>query len=150
MANLLTQNNDHSATADVLGAALDAPFGGNTGDGPVSLELGSHLVPLCVALLESKHASYQDVALRFSRRVLFAFEPVLAGAKSFMEGIALSGRRRGIGVDMAQEERIARAATTRVALLSQRDALVGIAQRSKNTDLALKAREMLGALERLG
>ena len=79
-----------------------------------------------------------------------AFEPVLAGAKSFMEGIALSGRRRGIGVDMAQEERIARAATTRVALLSQRDALVGIAQRSKNTDLALKAREMLGALERLG
>ena len=108
------------------------------------------MVPLCVALLESKHASYQDVALRFSRRVLFAFEPALAGAKSFMEGTALSGRRRGIGVDMAQEERIARAATTRVALLSQRDALVGIAQRSENTDLALKAREMLGALERLG
>lgn len=148
VSSFLANSGDHSALSDVLRSALEAPYGGIVGDGAVTLDLAANLVPLCGVLLNSPHSHYQDVALRFSRRVLFAFEPVLIGAKQNSSSNGNRRARGGIGVDLAGEERIARAATTRVALLGQRDALVAI-EGGMNNDLAVKAREMLGAMERL-
>jgi hypothetical protein len=131
----------------VLAAALEAPHGGIAGDGAVTLELASALVPLATPLLRSPHAPYADVALRFSRRVAHAFEPALAGAKAHAAAEKSGGRKRGIGVDLAGEERVARATATRGALLGQVDALEGLAVAGEG-DLGVRARELLGALER--
>ena len=147
-AEALAAADDLSATRDVLAAALEAPHGGIAGDGAVTLELASALVPLATPLLRSPHAPYADVALRFSRRVAHAFEPALAGAKAHAaERERSGGRRRGIGVDLAGEERVARATATRGALLGQVDALESLAVAAEG-DMALRARELLGALER--
>ena len=147
-AAALAAADDLSATRDVLAAALEAPHGGIAGDGAVTLELASALVPLATPLLRSPHAPYADVALRFSRRVAHAFEPALAGAKAHAaERERSGGRRRGIGVDLAGEERVARATATRGALLGQVDALESLAVAAEG-DMALRARELLGALER--
>jgi hypothetical protein len=50
-------------------------------------------------------------------------------------------------VDLAGEERVARATATRGALLGQVDALEGLAVAGEG-DLGVRARELLGALER--
>ena len=114
----------------------------------MTLELASALVPLATSLLQSPHEPYADVALRFSRRVVHAFEPALAGAKAQAAEQEESGdRRRGIGVDLAGEERVARATATRNALLGQIHALESVALAAEG-DLAVRARELLGALER--
>ena len=147
-AAALAAADDLSATHDVLAAALEAPHGGIAGDGAVTLELASALVPLATSLLQSPHEPYADVALRFSRRVVHAFEPALAGAKAQAAEQEESGdRRRGIGVDLAGEERVARATATRSALLGQIHALESMALAAEG-DLAVRARELLGALER--
>ena len=148
VAAALAAADDLSATCDVLAAALEAPHGGIAGDGAVTLELASALVALATPLLRSPHAPYADVALRFSRRVAHAFEPALEGAKAHAaEREKNGGRRRGIGVDLAGEERVARATATRGALLGQVDALEGLTLAAEG-DLAVRARELLGALER--
>ena len=146
-AAALAAADDLSATRDVLAAALEAPHGGIAGDGAVTLELASALVPLATPLLRSPHQPYADVALRFSRRVAHAFEPALLGAKAFAAAEKSLGRKRGIGVDLAGEERVARATATRGALLGQVDALEGLAVAAEG-DLGVRARELLGALER--
>ena len=50
-------------------------------------------------------------------------------------------------MDLAGEERVARATATRGALLGQVDALESLAVAAEG-DMALRARELLGALER--
>jgi katanin p80 WD40 repeat-containing subunit B1 len=145
----LFEANDPSATFDVLSATLEAPHGGIAGDGAITLEIASRFVSLAGPLLRSKHHAYVDCALRFARRVCFAFEPALVGSKRREARAAAPAR--GIGVDVAGEERAERASNAREALLSQRDAIERLAVSSDafGEDVSVKARELLDALERL-
>ena len=137
-AAALTRAEDDSAVVDVCRAALESRTATNPGGDALTLELAAALVPLAAPLLRSPHVAHADAALRFSRLVAGAFGDAMRGAAS------PAGR---LGVDLAGEERAARAGTARRALLGERDALKEIV--AEGGELAPRARELLGVLDAL-
>jgi katanin p80 WD40 repeat-containing subunit B1 len=101
------------------------------------------LLPLTVPLLQSPHGRYVDVALRFSRKVIGSFMPLLQQAPDAHEALA----RGGIGVDLVGEERAARAGVTRAALLGVKSQLLALA--AGGGELAPRARELVGLIDQL-
>ena len=137
-AAALTRAGDDSAVVDVCRGALESRTATNPGGDALTLELAAALVPLAAPLLRSPHVAHADAALRFSRLVAGAFGDAMRGAAS------PTGR---LGVDLAGEERAARAGTARRALLGERDALEEIV--AEGGELAPRARELLGVLDAL-
>lgn len=137
-AAALTRAGDDSAVVDVCRGALESRTATNPGGDALTLELAAALVPLAAPLLRSPHVAHADAALRFSRLVAGAFGDAMRGAAS------PTGR---LGVDLAGEERAARAGTARRALLGERDALEEIV--AEGGELAPRARELLGLLDAL-
>jgi katanin p80 WD40 repeat-containing subunit B1 len=137
-AAALTRAGDDSAVVDVCRAALESRTATNPGGDALTLELAAALVPLAAPLLRSPHVAHADAALRFSRLAAGAFGDAMRGAAS------PAGR---LGVDLAGEERAARAGAARRALLGERDALKEIV--AEGGELAPRARELLGVLDAL-
>ena len=157
VADALRKSGDPSVVVDVITSVLQAPQvaggGGGGGNGPrmggggggdtLTLELAAALLPLTVPLLQSPHGRYVDAALRFSRKVIGSFMPLLQQAPDAHEALA----RGGIGVDLVGEERAARAGVTRAALLGLKSQLLALT--AGGGELAPRARELAGLIDQL-
>jgi hypothetical protein len=142
VAETLVKSGDQSAVVDVATAAMDAPVVAG-GHETLSLELAAALTPSMRDLLKSPHASYVDLALRFTRTVSQRFMSLLRDAPRAMDAV----RRGGIGVDLVGEERASRAWACRGALEALRPRLDDIDR--GGGELAPRAREMRGLLDQM-
>ena len=142
VAETLVKSGDQSAVVDVATAAMDAPVVAG-GHETLSLELAAALTPSMRDLLKSPHASYVDLALRFTRTVSQRFMSLLRDAPRAMDAV----RRGGIGVDLVGEESASRAWACRGALEALRPRLDGIDR--GGGELAPRAREMRGLLDQM-